>query len=590
MTDIKSREIQLPDFQRGWIWDDEHVRKLLASLSKSYPIGAVMMLETGNPDVRFKARAVEGVAAAAPIEPKWFILDGQQRLTSTYLSLFSSQPVPTTNAQKKHVKRHYYIDIRQALEADVDREDAVLSIPEDKVVRTFSGELTDYSTPEKEYAAEIFPLSQIFDSSDWRTGYEEFWEYDKDHLQRWNRFEKEVVKRFEQYLIPIILLGKDTPKDAVCQVFENVNTGGVALTVFELLTATFAADNYQLRDDWAAREARMRKLPVLHGLASTDFLQAITLLTTWDRRRTAIATGTDQARAPAVSAKRKDVLRLTLVDYQNWAERVVSGFETAARLLQQQKIFAAADLPYRTQVVPLAAILAALGKEAESDGARRKLARWYWCGVFGELYGSAVETRFAKDLPEVAEWVRGGPEPTTVAEANFAAGRLYTLRSRQSAAYKGLYALLMLDGGLDFRTGEEIEIQTYFDDRIDIHHIFPKAWCIQNGVERARYDCIVNKTGIAARTNRIIGGNAPSTYLERVQKSAGISQDRMDEILRSHLTDPGAARSDNFDGFFAQRGELLLDRIESAMGKSIPRESTDVDDYEAELDDEEAIA
>jgi uncharacterized protein with ParB-like and HNH nuclease domain len=35
---------QLPEFQRGWVWDDAHITSLLASVSLSYPIGAVMML------------------------------------------------------------------------------------------------------------------------------------------------------------------------------------------------------------------------------------------------------------------------------------------------------------------------------------------------------------------------------------------------------------------------------------------------------------------------------------------------------------------------------------------------------------------
>ncbi|MGH3697290.1 MAG: DUF262 domain-containing protein [Pseudonocardiaceae bacterium] len=48
--------LQLPDFQRGWVWDDNHITSLLASVSLSYPIGAVMTLRTGNPEVKFKPR------------------------------------------------------------------------------------------------------------------------------------------------------------------------------------------------------------------------------------------------------------------------------------------------------------------------------------------------------------------------------------------------------------------------------------------------------------------------------------------------------------------------------------------------------
>ena len=78
--------------------------------------------------------------------------------------------------------------------------------------------------------------------------------------------------------MPVIELGKDTPKEAVCQVFEKVNTGGVTLTVFELLTATFAAEDFQLRLDWERREREIHSQSILSGVSNTDFLQAVTLL------------------------------------------------------------------------------------------------------------------------------------------------------------------------------------------------------------------------------------------------------------------------------------------------------------------------
>lgn len=222
--------------------------------------------------------------------------------------------------------------------------------------------------------------------------------------------------------------------------------------------------------------------PLLRAVSDTDFLQTVTLLTSYDARQrwdervagNGEAEGSDGR--PPVSCKRRDVLRLTLKDYAQWREAAVHGYEAAGRLLMSQFFFAPKDLPYRTQLVPLAAILAVVGQEAEAEAVKAQLRRWYWCGVFGEFYGSATETRFARDLPEVVAWVRGGAEPDTVAQASFAPGRLHTLRSRQSAAYKGLHALLMRDGARDFRTGDTIQIATYFDDQVDIHHVFPQGW------------------------------------------------------------------------------------------------------------------
>ena len=97
LSRVKNGKTQLPDFQRGWVWDDNHIRQLVASITMGYPIGAVMFMDTGGESVRFKPRLLEGVDLESPPYPEHLILDGQQRLTSLYLSLFCIKPVKTTN-------------------------------------------------------------------------------------------------------------------------------------------------------------------------------------------------------------------------------------------------------------------------------------------------------------------------------------------------------------------------------------------------------------------------------------------------------------------------------------------------------------
>lgn len=285
LNKVLEGKTQIPEFQRGWVWDDDRIKSLLASISLSYPIGALMMLKDGQTKVRFKTRLVEGVELATIPHPELLILDGQQRLTSLFQALISGKPADTRDIRGKSIKRWYYIDIEKALNPAIDREDAIISLPEEKILRNFRGEvIADYSTPEKEYDAQLFPFRNIFSSSNWRAGFNKFHQYDGEKVALFDRFEQEIIKRFEQYQVPVIQLEAETPKEAVCQVFEKVNTGGVALTVFELLTATFAADDYSLRDDWLIREKRFRSNKILSKLGNTDFLQALTLLATWARR------------------------------------------------------------------------------------------------------------------------------------------------------------------------------------------------------------------------------------------------------------------------------------------------------------------
>lgn len=565
--------LQLPDFQRGWVWDDSHITSLLASVSLQYPIGAVMTLRTGNADVRFKPRVLEGVSVGGDVEPEYLLLDGQQRTTSLYLALRSGLPVPTRDARRNDMSRRYFADIGRCIDTEADREEAIVSVPADGQIRNFRGEVErDVSTTQGQIEHQLFPLEIVLDAGE-TTGWQmEFLAVDTQaRLSIWKSFHAAVIEPFLGYRVPVIELARATPKEAVCQVFEKVNTGGVSLSVFELLTATYAADDFSLRDDWQRRLDRLGAHTVLSDFPATDFLQIITLLATLDRRRRYLAEHPEGDRAPAVACKRKDVLKLELDDYRKWADDATSALDRVVRFLHGERVFTWRDLPYPTQLVPLTAMMVVLGDRADSHGVVKYLRQWFWCGVFGEMYGGSTETRFAFDLPEVLAWVDGGDEPRTVRESQFQADRLLTMRTRNSAAYKGLYAQQMKRGGRDFRTGSAIDLHTYLDDAVDVHHIFPKAWAAKNDVRAALVDSIVNKTTIDARTNRRIGGAAPSAYLARIESKDAIASEELDSILRSHDIDPLALRADDFPAFFTARFERLIKKVEDATGKAVNR-------------------
>src|SRR5882724_6785809 len=113
IDEIRSGKLQLPDFQRGWVWDDSHIRSVIASISRSFPIGAVMTLRTGG-EIRFKPRQFEGtVFLGEPPKPDRLILDGQQRLTSMYQALALGKPVATRDDKGKEVELWYYASIEK---------------------------------------------------------------------------------------------------------------------------------------------------------------------------------------------------------------------------------------------------------------------------------------------------------------------------------------------------------------------------------------------------------------------------------------------------------------------------------------------
>lgn len=373
-------------------------------------------------------------------------------------------------------------------------------------------------------------------------------------------------------MLPVIEMKKTNPKEAVCQVFEKVNTGGVSLSVFELLTASFASDDFDLKEDWAKIESKFKPYKVLSKTSEIDFIQALTLFSTY-RKKVGLESSGEKDNLPAVSAKRKEMLNLEIKDYIKYRDQITEGFIKTSKILNENHIFNSRDVPYLNQLVPMAAIITQLDKNIENVGNKNKLMQWYWCGVFGELYGSANETRYALDIVQVVEWIlNNGEVPKTIFDANFIPSRLNTLRTRNSAAYKGIYAILMDDNTRDWLSGTKIDFSTYFSESIDIHHIFPVAWCEKNTIPRDDYNSIINKTPLSGRTNRIVSGDAPSKYLDRLKNNVGVSDEEFLDILKSHVVNPDYLYQDDFYAFFNDRKERILQKMEIAMGKVIVRE------------------
>ena len=594
--------LQLPDFQRDYVWEDEDVRSLIASVAKGFPIGALLTLQTGG-EVRFKPRLLAGVPPQHT-EPKELLLDGQQRITSLYQSIFVNQPVRTRSPRGAGVDRFYYLNINDALRAGADIGDAIIGVPADRRIRTNFGRdiVLDLSSREKEFEKHMFPLNQAFDNRPWFYEWRDYWRArgkDLSDLER--NFDQRIIDQIVRYKIPIIQLDRNNRREAICLVFEKVNVGGKKLDAFELLTAIFAASDFDLRRDWngpvdkshMGRKGRIIGSPnprdVLTQVASTDFLQACTLLHTRKHRLACVANGTGGRDLPQISCRRDAMLALPLDGYQTHAEIVEAGFIEAGNFLNEQKIIWHKDIPYPPLIVGLASTFAILGREASTTAAKEKIARWFWSVTLGELFGSTTESRLARDVPELVDWIRDqGPKPRALDEAVFQQERLRSLRHRNSAAYKGIHALLMRHGCRDFKTNRPTDIMTFFNDQIDIHHVFPEAWCKDEGIPPAVFNSIINRTPLSKASNGSIGGAAPSVYLQRIERQEGVSSAMLDDILRSHLIEPEHLRKDDFDAFFNARIQALSGIISEAMDKRVVVEAgTDEPEHDVEVEDDE---
>lgn len=570
LNNVNEGKIQLPDFQRSWTWDDSRIIGIISSISQGYPMGAIMQLAYGNKEIKFKYRPIEGATINKDVVPSFLILDGQQRITSVFQSIFLKKPVVTQNEKHKNLQRYYYLNIDKCLDENIDRVDAVISVPEDKKIKeNFNRDtILDLSTRELEQQQGYFPLNIVFDATErenWLLGY---LGCAPDNKDKYLKFRADVIQTIEKYKLPVITLDEKTPREAVCKVFENVNTGGVALTVFELVTATFATYEFDLRKDWEESKKQIRgtdeqlKSDVLDGIDETAYLTAVTLYASYQAKLDC---------GKAVSCKKKDVLGLPYQSYLSCKDKVISGFKMARKFLLMQYIFRKKDVPYTTQIIPLSVICATIGQSVfDRPDTQKIIEKWFWCGILGEMYGGANETRYANDVEDVIAEVKGQPSQyRTINSSYFSATRLLSLNTRGSAAYKGIMALIYKNQCRDFCKGTTMNLVISMDERPDIHHIFPQDYCKAQGFPETKWDCIINKTPLLPQSNRSIGGDAPSIYTKNIMKKVNISETELKTRIETNLVNYDLLVSDNFDEYFIDRAKKLLVLIDNAMGKQV---------------------
>ena len=388
------------------------------------------------------------------------------------------------------------------------------------------------------------------------------------------KFNDEVIKQTMQYEVVSVELEKNTPLESVCKIFEKVNIGVVKLDVFDLLTAIFAAHktpdgkSIALRKelDEIKKDFEENSLKILSAIERADFITSLTLLVTYEK------SFTDKKKS--AGCKSEDILKLDYNDYLTYKPKIAEGFVEAAKFLAEEGITAKKYLPYKPQLIPMAAIFAKLNSLNKNDlAARKKIRRWYWTSVFSEAYREGQLTRFSKDIVQVTDWILDDKKASIVEDVQIGAWNLMKAKSIQSAIYKGIISIIFHHGARDFLAGRNMNSV----ESIEIHHIFPKKYCEVQRFPKERFDNVANRTPIMKKTNKFLGDNPPSFYLEKIQEKINLSGAELDEVLEKHFIDPELCRADNFEAFIVDRAKKILDAVEERTGREISgRDSSEI--------------
>ena len=563
---IDRGDIQLPDFQRAYSWDEDRIRSLIVSVLRGYPVGALMALDTRNETMRFRPRPLAG-APDTGVNPGLLLLDGQQRLTTLYHCFRGNGSVDTTDFRSKKITRTFYVDLHKAISEEIMPDEAVFAVNQ-------HGELCSHFAPniagaivDRETALDAccIPVSALLSEEGTSMLFELAAANDGVNRDVVSAFNNRILRPLSGYDVPMIRLSRETARAGVGSIFAQANSAGLQMDVFDLLTAVFASEDpdFHLAQDWAEVEADLRRSPALDGIGRNEFLSAVSLYVSGEKGN--------------AGGQREDILQLSLAEYKAASATLRITFREVAEYLAERCILSLEQVPYNEQIIPLAVILARL---AERHGVLSKkeswdrLNQWFWSGVFGELYGSsAVKLRAARDVDEVTAWVAGESEvvPKTVQDATFRESRLLSI-DESDGVWHGLYALLMARGARDWRTGTEFNRNTFEELKPGFFPVFPLNWCKRHGVSEVLANSVLNRTPMGKRTEVVLDGYAPERYLPRVQSKSIMEDAEFDEVLSSHELDIDLFRSTRAQEFFIDRRERFVGIVEYALDKKVIRD------------------
>jgi len=502
--------ICLPNFQRDFVWTREEVADLVRSIARGYFIGSLLLLRCDPANPPFAPAPVRGAEPAHnPLRPEHLILDGQQRLSSLLYALTA----PDRSLKDSSKRRWFFLDLALLAE-DPDNDEIVFS-------RT-KRDLRDLDKAEVQYEQRILPCTALLGTHafySWRDGFED-WLRER-HPEQFDDYRAaggprqvwtDAITGFQNFEVPVVELPRVDEGDPdaigrVCAIFEKLNSTGVDLSVYDLLTARLYRSGIRLHDLWDRACRDHSHLRSWSGGSADQHKFGVLIL-----RTLALLRGLDP--------KPRILIDLEPDSFEADWRRSAAAMDRAIELVTHvgEDGFGVFDKKWLPGF-GLLPVLAALRAELETNGlgadARRDLRHWYWCNVFTERYSSAVETKSRRDYAEMTSyWLKDGPEPSSLSGARQTIGaptfHIRSSASYASAVYSGVFCLLAIRGARDWQVDEHIELQ-----RLQDHHIFPQAYLKRHGLtKKPEINTIVNRTLISDKTNQRIKDKAPATYLD----------------------------------------------------------------------------
>jgi hypothetical protein len=546
LTDAKRNAFVVPRFQRDFVWKQPQVKLLIDSIARNYPIGSLLVLQENDfKDPFLHARPIRAVMDSESrdhesVDPagQYYVLDGQQRLTSIVRALM-----------KESGNQVYYFDLLKMKHFDTcDSTDWIVARDRQRAM------------PNRYLRAEV-----IVDRERCQVLVEEFFEGSDSELTGDRPKQREasakvnrVFETIRNFQIPLVVIDRSESLEAICRIFETINSTGTRLTTFDLAVARFYPK--PALSDLLDESKRAYPILTRYAVDGERLLQIIALENALDRHVYAEATRT------AILGLKHDVIETLwgraakcLADAYTWAE----GRGVAPGMF-----------PNEALMVPLAVFFSRTTEKWRKTqaGFGFHLERWYLAQCLQQGARQASNYRVALTTAELIKWRQEEVVPE-IPVVNLTAEVILNLRPSDSR-YKAILAFLRNQAPKDLISDEDLS-----PDDVEDHHIFPSVAAKKYGLDKMMLDSIGNRILVTKHTNRKLADSLPRDYLGQLIRNAnetGTLAERLNRLGSAAIDLPkdySVALSmldlSNAEEFIRKRARSILSLLERFLGASL---------------------
>lgn len=509
LDQIDLGSIALPEFQRGYVWSRDQVRRLMRSLYRGYPVGSLLTWETQtlNADARGDGQLAPGAVK--------LLLDDQQRVTSLYGIVRGEPPAFFDGDASRFLKLYFNLDSEEfEFFGPIKMKGDPLWINVTDLMQQGAGN----------FIGKVMQIPQLTQDADKLNLY----------VARLNRLANVHDRTFHLDNVT----GKDKTVDVVVEIFNEVNSGGTKLSQGDLALAKICAAWPQARGEMQARLSKWEGAGFYFKL--DWFLRCINAILTGE----AVFTALDD---------------VTVAEFQDGLQRAEALVDRILNLIADRLGLDHDRVLGSRYAIPLMTCYLDQGGGFADAQERDNLLFWYVHTMLWGRYSASTETTLRQDLVAIED--NENPLEALIDQLRQNRGdlRLYARdfegATRGSRFYPMLYMMTRVWNARNFEIGTELKAHLLGkQSSLQLHHIFPKSKLYDHGYSKYMVNALANFTFLTQETNLEVSNRDPMEYFEFYEgKHPG--------ILNSHWIpmDRDLWKYENYPRFLEARRELLAE-------------------------------